>query len=245
MKPIRIFQHQDWIPPGRLTEVLSAQGLPFELVCIDHGDKVPRELEDVAGLVFLGGTMSVNDDLPWLAEEMDLIKRASVRDLPMLGHCLGSQLIAKALGATVAPMPSKEIGWFEVTKCENAETKAWLQGVPDSSDALLWHKEAFTLPEGTAPLCSTDYYPKQGFTRGNTVATIAHFEVTTEIVECWLSAEASDFETSAPSVQSIAEIREDLPGRCARMHGAFTDPLYAAWLSRVKAYEEASENAPA
>ncbi|MEM7296471.1 MAG: type 1 glutamine amidotransferase [Pseudomonadota bacterium] len=245
MKPIRIFQHEDWIPPGRLTQILDAQDTPFELVCIDHGDKVPRALDDVSGLVFLGGTMSVNDDLPWLADEMDLIRHASARDVPMLGHCLGSQLIAKAFGATVAPMPHREIGWWDVTKCDNPETEAWLQGVPATSEALLWHKEAFTLPENTVPLCSTDYCPEQGFTRGNTVATIAHFEVTADILDYWLNAEASDFEPPAPSIQTMAEIREEMPERCARMHAAFTDALYEAWLARVRAYEEARENAPA
>lgn len=76
--------------------------------------EVPQQIDNISGLVFLGGTMSVNDRHPWLAEEMRLIRVAATQGLPMLGHCLGSQLITKALGGTVAPMPNEEIGWHEV-----------------------------------------------------------------------------------------------------------------------------------
>ena len=98
MKPVRIFRHEDWIQPGRVTEYLDARGIAWELVRIDQGDPVPRRVDDISGLVFLGGTMSVNDGYSWLDDEMRLIRLAAARDLPMLGHCMGSQLIAKALG---------------------------------------------------------------------------------------------------------------------------------------------------
>jgi hypothetical protein len=98
VKPIRIFRHEDWIQPGRLIEYLAAHNLPWQMVRIDQGEKVPQSIDNVSGLVFLGGTMSVNDGHDWLAKEIELIRLAAAEGLPMLGHCLGSQLIAKILG---------------------------------------------------------------------------------------------------------------------------------------------------
>lgn len=92
MKPIRIFRHEDWIQPGRVADYLDARGIAWELVAIDRGEPIPQSLDDVAGLVFLGGTMSVNDGHSWLAEEIRLIRSASARDVPMLGHCLTDRL---------------------------------------------------------------------------------------------------------------------------------------------------------
>ncbi len=236
MKPIRIFRHEDWIQSGRLEEYLADHGVPVELVCVDRGDAVPQQIDDVSGLAFLGGTMSVNDEYPWLAEEMALIRTAAAKDLPMLGHCMGSQLIAKALGGAVAPMPAKEIGWYAVQKADNPVAKEWLQAVPDRFEILIWHHDAFSLPPGAAPLYSSDYCPEQAYALGNSVATVAHAEVTAAMLEEWLRLYGYDIAPASDSVQTIEQIRERLAERCATMHQQFTDRLYDAWLERVRAY---------
>jgi len=238
MKPIRIFRHEDWINPGRLGDYLDARKIPWQLVRIDQGDSIPQQVDDVSALVFLGGTMSVNDDHAWLGEEMRLIRRAAARDLPMLGHCMGSQLIAKALGGEVSAMPAKEIGWYEVRKADNAAARAWLGAVPDRFELLIWHHDAFSLPPGAALLYSTAYCPAQAYALGNTVATVAHAEVTADMLDEWLRIYGHDIDASAPSVQSLEQVRDRLPERCAAMHRTFTDRLYDAWLARVLAYAE-------
>jgi GMP synthase-like glutamine amidotransferase len=245
MKPVRIFRHEDWVHAGRLTQFLNARSIPWALVRIDQGEPVHQTIDDVAGLAFLGGTMSVNDGLPWQLDELALIRKATAEDVPMLGHCLGSQLIAMALGGVVAPMPDKEIGWWQMSHCDNVEARAWLQGVPNPVEILAWHHEAFTLPPGTSPLYSSPFCADQAYVRGNTVATVAHPEVTPELLESWLHLYGYDIEPTAPSVQSIEQIREDLPRRCVAMHAAFTDRIYETWLSRVAAYAQAQENAAA
>ena len=232
MKPIRIFRHQDWVGAGRLTDFLQNRQVPFEIVCIERGDAVPEQLGDVSGLAFLGGTMSVNDPLPWLAEEMRLIRKAAAQNMPMLGHCLGSQLIAKALGATVAPMPDKEIGWFEVRHCDNAIAQDWLRDVPDPVEVLIWHHDAFTLPPGATPLYSSAYYPEQAYARGNILATVAHPEVTAQMLEDWLQMYGDDVAPVGTSVQPVEQIRERMAERCAAMHRLLTDRLYERWLAR-------------
>jgi GMP synthase-like glutamine amidotransferase len=233
MKPIRIFRHEDWIQPGRVTEYLDAQGISWELVRIDQGESVPQRVDDVSGLVFLGGTMSVNDDYSWLDHEMRLIRSAAARDLPMLGHCMGSQLIAKALGGKVAPMPAKEIGWHEVRRLNNPSAEAWLQQVPHRFEIFIWHHEAFTLPPGATPLYSSEHCVEQAYAMGNTVATVAHPEVTTEMLDDWLRIYGHDIAPVSARVQPIERIRDRLAERCSAMHRIFTDRLYDAWLTRV------------
>ena len=236
MKPIRIFRHQDWIQPGRLTEYLDARGVPWELVAVDRGEFIPQRIDDVAGLAFLGGTMSVNDDHPWLDEEMRLVRLGAAQDLPMLGHCMGSQLIARALGATVGPMAAKEIGWHLVERIENPVARDWLGSVPASFELLVWHHEAFSLPPGASPLYSSSHCAEQAYAIGNAVATVAHPEVTGPMLEEWLRIYGYDIDQPSPSVQRPEQIRERLAERCAAMHRVFTDRLYDAWLARVEAY---------
>lgn len=235
MKPIRIFRHEDWIQPGRVTVYLDAHGIPWELVRIDQGDSVSQSVDDVSGLVFLGGTMSVNDPYPWLDDEMRLIRLAAARDLPMLGHCMGSQLIAKALGGSVAQMPAKEIGWFEVSKLDNPVAREWLKAMPERFEILIWHHDEFTLPSGAAALYSSQHCPEQAYALGNTVATVAHAEVTREMLEAWLRIYGHDIEPVSASVQPIDRIRDRIAERCSAMHRIFTDRLYDTWLARVRA----------
>ena len=236
MKPIRFFRHEDWIRPGRIAECLDARRIPWELVAIDRGEPIPQGIDDVSALVFLGGTMSVNDGHTWLAQEMRLIRTAAARNLPMLGHCLGSQLIAKALGASVAPMAAKEIGWHRVRRLDNPVARDWLGAVPGDFELLIWHHHAFTLPPGAAPLYSSEYCAEQAYAIGNTVATVAHPEVTSEMLQEWLRIYGYDIEANCASVQSIEQIRERLPERCDAMHRVFTDRLYDVWIARVQAY---------
>src|SRR3989304_290806 len=111
MKPLFIFRHIDIEGPGYPTHFLKKHGIHYRLVKVDEGDVIPRSLDNIGGLVFMGGSMSVNDDLPWIHQEITLIKRAAEAKLPILGHCLGGQLISKALGGEVYANPVKEIGW--------------------------------------------------------------------------------------------------------------------------------------
>jgi len=180
--------------------------------------------------------MSVNDAYPWLAEEMRLIRSAAAHDVPMLGHCMGSQLIARAFGGMVAPMAAKEIGWHPVRRLDNPIAREWLDGVPESFELLIWHHEAFTLPPGSAPLLSGEHCAQQAYAVGNTVATVAHPEVTERMVEDWLQIYGHDISPQSASVQPIEQIGERLAARCATMHRVFTDRLYDAWMERIETF---------
>jgi GMP synthase-like glutamine amidotransferase len=242
MKPIRIFRHQDWVGAGRVIETLTRLGLPFEIISVHNGDPVPPRVDDVSALVFLGGTMSVNDPLPWIDDELAVIREAQAREVPMLGHCLGSQLVAKAMGGTVAPMPAKEIGWHTVTRSKSPVADTWLGEAPDRFDILIWHHDAFTLPPGAVPLYSSEFCPDQAFVLGNTLATVAHIEVTAPLLRDWLKIYGSDIEPLSPSVLGKEQILDRLDERVETMHATVTDRLYDRWLSRVMALESERAN---
>jgi GMP synthase-like glutamine amidotransferase len=234
MKPIRIFRHEDWIKAGHLTDTLERRGIPYELVAIDAGMLVPDRVDDVSGLAFLGGTMSVNDPYPWIEDELQLIRRAKNQRLPVLGHCLGSQLIAKALGGEVRPMPAKEIGWHRVTLLDNPVTREWLGDVPASLDILVWHHDAFTLPAGATPLYESRFCPNQAFVIDNMIATVAHVEVTNELLREWLDIYGYDLSPISESVQSVEEVGRDLEVRVPAMQ-RLTNAIYDSWLARISA----------
>ena len=131
MKPVAIFRHSPTEGPGYFATFLAQQNIPLDLIEIDAGEPAPTDISAYSGLVFMGGPMSVNDDLPWIASELSLIREAVRLDIPALGHCLGGQLIAKALGGSVTKNPVKEIGWGEVSVVDQAAARAWFGDSPD------------------------------------------------------------------------------------------------------------------
>ncbi|HWI14667.1 MAG TPA: energy transducer TonB [Burkholderiales bacterium] len=121
MKPVAIFRHLATEGPGYFATYLERHDVPWELVSIDAGDAVPSDPRTYSGLCFMGGPMSVNDDLPWIRDELELIRRAVDADVPVIGHCLGGQLMAKALGGVVTRNRVKAIEAVRSWKFEPAK----------------------------------------------------------------------------------------------------------------------------
>lgn len=233
MKPVCVLRHEDGVGGGHITDTMDRRGIPHELVAIDQGDKIPTTIDDVSGLVFLGGTMGVNDPLPWIDQELELIRIAYERKLPVLGHCLGSQLISKALGGTVTPMPAKEIGWHVVSKIDNPASRVWLHGAPDSFETLLWHRDEFSIPTGASPLYESRFCPNQAFVIDNMLATVAHIEITAAMLNNWLDTYAYELAPISERIQTAAQIRDAMSERVGRMQDQITDRLYRRWLQLV------------
>src|SRR6266566_5068290 len=124
MKEIIIFRHAAHEGPGYLADYLNRRKLAFRLVCIDRNEPIPTSIDGVAGLVFMGGPMSVNDRLPWIPKVVSLIQQAVGADVPVLGHCLGGQLMSKALGGKIGRNRVKEIGWLPVEVVESPTARA-------------------------------------------------------------------------------------------------------------------------
>ena len=155
---------------------------PHEDLAISQGE----------ALVVLGGLMSVNDPLPWLRQEERYLMRAISSDVPVLGVCLGAQLLARCLGARVYAMERKEIGWHPVHLTEAGRDDPLFRGLPAEETVFQWHGDAFDLPHGSEKLASSDLCPNQAFRHGSNLYGIQfHPEVTPEIIAAWYREDGS------------------------------------------------------
>jgi len=206
MKPVFILRHIACEGPGYLADFFNSHNIPYQLICIDEGELVPASLDYISGLVFMGGPMSVNDPLPWIEAELDLIRNAQNTGIPILGHCLGAQLISKALGGIVKRSPVREIGWFKVSQYESCMAPYWLDNLPAEFDAFHMHGEMFSIPEGAALLLKSKYCDHQAFSISNTLALQFHIEITEELIRKWVDYYEDDLANPSTGVQSRNEI---------------------------------------
>ena len=183
----------------------------------------------------MGGPMSVNDDLPWIPEAENLIRDAVVQDVPLLGHCLGGQLISKALGGAVSRNPVKEIGWGEVRVSDNDIARAWFGDIQNFS-AFHWHGETFSLPQGATHLLSSLYCANQAYAIGRHLALQCHVEMTAEMIATWCAVGADEVAASSASraVQPVTDMQQQMNGKLPRLHSV-ADQLYSHWVKGLSA----------
>jgi GMP synthase-like glutamine amidotransferase len=180
------FRHVPFEGVGLIAPALEERGLSLEYVDLYCPQAKLPEIADAAGLIFLGGPMSVNDPLPYLKLESDFIVQALERKQPVLGICLGSQLIARALGSRVYRNPQKEIGWFDIHLTEAASNDALFSSVNSSETVFHWHGETFDLPPGATHLAYSEACRNQAFRFGPNVYGLQfHLEVTPEMIADW------------------------------------------------------------
>lgn len=230
MKPVVIFRHAAIEGPGYLATFLEEHNIPWQLIKIDAGEALPASVLDFSGVVLMGGPMSVNDDLPWIAPLLALIREAYQAEIPLLGHCLGGQLISKALGAVVTKNPIKEIGWGEVNVTNNPTAKEWF-GELEVFNSFHWHGETFSLPENAVHLLSSPYCQNQAYSIGKHLAFQCHIEMTPEMVESWCEVGADEIAESIESVavQQPEKIQETLPLHCFFLNKV-AKQVYSQWI---------------
>ena len=230
MKPVAIFRHFVTEGPGYFATYLDRRGVPWKLIKLDQGEAVPPSSDSFGGLVFMGGPMSVNDHLPWIPPVLGLIREAVARDVPVLGHCLGGQLMAKALGGHVAPTPVKEIGWGNVKAEYVAESGAWFGREGAEFLGFHWHGETFSIPVGATRVLSSPWCANQAFALGKHLAMQCHIEMTEDLVRTWCHSGAGEIARSiSPGVQSVDAILVELTPRIEALHGV-ADHVYAHWI---------------
>lgn len=204
MNDIMIFKHVPFEGPGTLIEPLKVRGLRYREVNL-YEKGAPNDLEGCGGLIIMGGPMNVYEEAeyPFLRDEDLLIKDALAKKIPMIGVCLGAQLMAKAAGAKVFKGMKKEIGWYPLHLTEDAGTDRAFKNLHKEIEVFQWHGDTFEIPNGAAHLASSDLFQNQAFRiNENAYAFQFHIEVTEGIIREWVAINESELKGVSDYIDS-------------------------------------------
>lgn len=231
MKPVVVFRFSDTEGPGHFATFLDARRVPWRLVKLDEGEPVPGSSEPFAGLAFMGGPMSANDELPWTEPVLALMRDAAAREVPVIGHCLGGQMLARALGGEVRRNPVKEIGWHPVQVVDSPVAREWFGQDLRAFDTFQWHGDTFSIPSGGERILTGPHCPNQAYVVDNRhLGMQCHVEMTPDMIESWLASGKAEVGESlaSPAVQPVEAIRAGVPGRLPAL-SRVAERLYARW----------------
>ena len=229
MRPIAIFRFSRSEGPAYFADWLDARKLRWQLVALDEGAAVPDDARAFSGIGMMGGPMSANDDLAWNAPLCTLLRAAVDEDIPVIGHCLGGQMLARSLGAAITRASIAEIGWHNVAVCDAAAQRDWFGGRA-AFETFQWHYDAFALPRGATRVLTNGFNANQAYVIGGRhIGFQCHIEMTGELTESWLGSGAGELPLrSSPSAQRAADIRRDIAVRLTELH-AVAGSVYARW----------------
>lgn len=232
MKPVLVLQHLSADGPAFLATWLHARGLPLDLRNTQAGDAYPDDVGAHAALAILGGEMSANDPLPALRQAEALVLQALDRGIPVIGHCLGGQLMARALGAAIGASPAPEVGWQPLQVLDTPAARGWF-GAAGEQQVFQWHYEAFELPAGVERLAGSAACPQQAFALGPHLAMQFHVEVDAEKLSRWVLDDGERYRQALRqhpgSVQDAAAMQRGGAAHLAAQQ-ALADRLYSRWM---------------
>ena len=190
---LHIIQNDPEVPPGRILDHIPH---PYEIHHPYHGERLP-DITRISSLIVMGGAMGANDDHrhPFLTGLKQLIREVVTARIPYLGICLGGQLLAAALGATVASDRWEEQGTLQVSLTQDGTTDPLFRGIPNEFTTFQWHHDSFDLPEGAVLLATSEACPHQAFRVGASAWGLQfHPEVTEKILRDWCAWDSSSEE---------------------------------------------------
>lgn len=235
MKPIAIIQHVALDGPEYFLDYLNRHTIPSRTFKVYDGDVLPDEVGTYAGVASFGGPMSVNDEAVhgWILPEIDFLRRAVAADVPVIGHCLGGQLLARALDAQVRKAEIPEIGWINLQTESGMLAQEWFGGSL-SLRVFQWHSDSFDLPQGASLLASSAYCRNQAYLYdGRHLGMQFHCEVKVDMIRQWLRVGYQEIDAhNLPSVMSVEDIAASLEAGMAQSH-AQADAIYRRWLRGV------------
>ncbi len=210
-RSVLVLQHVPWEAPGRIADALARAGVPSERrTLIDAPSAAVPALDALAGVVIMGGPMGADDleQHPALAVERDLARRAVDAGIPVLGVCLGHQILARALGGALHPGATREVGVAPISLVADSA----LGAAGASLDVLHWHYDNVEAPPGATVLARTDGCENQAFRIGSALATQFHLEVSPDLLDTWLEVEQmrAEFEDGGALLREqlrVADIR--------------------------------------
>lgn len=230
-----VIQHIAVEGPGTLAALLTQRGWALETIALYAGAKLPQAPDAYDAIIVMGGPMGVYDeaDYPFLHHEHSFLTQAIARQVPLLGICLGSQLLAKALGARVYPNPQKEIGWYSVELTPAGQAEPLFAGLGTAVPVFQWHGDAFDIPPGATLLASSALCAHQAFRYGDRVyGLLFHLELTAEVIHRWMEAFADELRSLRGQIDPV-HILADLPGQMANYQAVgqrvFTNLVLHVW----------------
>jgi GMP synthase-like glutamine amidotransferase len=241
MRPVLILQHLSADGPAYLGQWLAEQGVAVDVRNTEAGDAYPVSLEAHSALAILGGEMSANDPLPSLRQAEALFLQALREGVPTLGHCLGGQLMARALGARIGDSPAPEVGFHDMRLRPGAASRDWFGDIA-AARVYQWHYEAFELPAQAEWLAFSESCPHQAFSLGPRggihLAMQFHVELDAEKLERWSRDEGERYLSAGArhtsSVHSGERMRADAT-RLLAAHQALAARIYSRWLGAAAA----------
>jgi GMP synthase-like glutamine amidotransferase len=236
-RPIAVFRYSDTEGPGHFATFLEAHRLPWKLVKLDRGDPVPASSEAFAGVAFMGGPMSANDELAWTQPVLALMRDALERGVPMIGHCLGGQMMSRAAGGLVSVNPVKEIGWNRVRVEDTALARRWFGDDLTEFVTFQWHGDTFTIPPGAERILTGDYCPNQAYVLDDRhLGLQCHVEMTPGMIASWLESGGAELRQSlgSPAVQPAERIAAETPARLPVLSST-AERLYRRWIEKLRA----------
>ena len=236
MNPVAVFRFSRTEGPGHFATFLDANRVPWTLVKLDLGEPVPATSEGFSGLGFMGGPMSANDNLPWTEPVLALMRDAVKRKVPVIGHCLGGQLLSRSLGGDVTANPVKEIGWNRIQVEDTPLAREWVGDSVRDFVTFQWHGETFTIPPSGERILTGPHCGNQAYVVDNRhLGMQCHVEMTPEMIASWCESGADEVVESAasPAVQPVERMKAEMPQRLGDLNRA-ADRLYTRWVRGLK-----------
>ncbi|MEO5675909.1 MAG: type 1 glutamine amidotransferase [Usitatibacter sp.] len=237
MKPVAVFRFSDTEGPGHFATFLDASRVPWTLVKLDTGEPVPASAQAFSGLAFMGGPMSANDELPWTQPVLALMRDAVGHGVPVIGHCLGGQMLARALGGKVSRNPVKEIGWNPVQVEGTPLAREWFGDDVSQFTTFQWHGDTFTIPPGGERILTGAHCANQAYVvDGRHLGLQCHVEMTPEMIASWIDSGSGEVRANlaSPAVQPVEAIQEEMPAKLPELNRT-AERLYRQWAKNLKA----------
>lgn len=241
--PVLILQHQIPERPAYLTTWLDQHHIAYKTYNAGAGEPFPGSIEPYSALAVMGGGMSANDDLISNRQAEILILQAMRLDRPVIGHCLGGQLMTRALGGTVGPSPQPEIGWQSISYESDPLVEHWF-GPSPTPTVIQWHYDAFTVPAGAVRLASSAACANQAWALGPHLAMQFHIEIDATKAQEWAQDEDPKWtqaQTQYATVQNSRAIVAGIEPYLAQ-HQATADHVYRTWLATTLWADRLTQN---